>query len=308
MFICCRGVSHTPIVGSYAIRPYVIHHTSHRFNTSGEACAEAGEEAFDVGHDEFGAADELLAFLLGDGLVDDLGGLFGGDAAGLARVHLAVLAAVFLQRVDGDVGLHAAGGEDGDADAVFVVLRRHGLEEAVEGVLGRRVGAPQREPEESGDAGGHGKLSAALRDHLGQHGLGEDDRGVEVDVHHLADDGHVGLHSSAALTNASVVVEKVDVPVGVPGVLRELGKRIRLREVEGEIRHVLGTAFQTLFAHLFQQVGFQCRENQSRARFRKTECGLLADTGRGAGNPDDFVMILVFHYSILKLSNPTANR
>ena len=70
-----------------------------------------------MGHDEFGAADELLTFLLGDGVEDGAGGFLGGDAAGLARVHLAVLAAVFFQRVNGDVSLHPTRGEDSDADA-----------------------------------------------------------------------------------------------------------------------------------------------------------------------------------------------
>ena len=89
-----------------------------------------------MGHDEFTAAYEFLAFFLGDGFEDDSGGLLGGDAARLARVHLAVLPSVFFQGVDGDVGLHAPGSQDCYPYAVLVVLGSDGFEESVKGVFG----------------------------------------------------------------------------------------------------------------------------------------------------------------------------
>lgn len=170
-----------------------------------------------------------------------------------------------------------------------MVFGLKGLEESVEGVLGGGVGTAHGEAEASGYAGGDGDLSAALCDHTGKDALGEHDGGVEVDVHDLADDVDVGFDGGAALADACVVEEDVDVAEKLPCLAGEGVYAVEVAEVEGEGRGVCGSKDLALVGDLLQLMGIASCEDEGGAFLGEFVGGSLADAGRGSRNPDYFV-------------------
>ena len=129
---------------------------------------------------------------------------------GLRAVEGALGGAVAGQGVGRDPGADEPGADQGDTHAAVVDLGPERVEEAVEGVLGGGVAAPQRRADLPDQARDDDDPAAAAREHCGQQGLGQGDGAEVVDLHDPPVDGEGGLLGPRALADAAVVDQEVD--------------------------------------------------------------------------------------------------
>ena len=160
------------------------------------------------------------------------------------------------------------------------------LGERIESRLGRRIDGFARDAGATGDGRHEADRATFLLDHCGEQGVGEFDRGDQIDLDEPPDrvDGH--RRERPGMAEAGVVDQHVDPSEGIHRLVCE-PQAVRRR---GEVRD------QRPPADLAGDVGSACHvaavHQDPSARRSETDRGGAADSGRCAGDQHDSVVQL----------------
>ena len=129
-------------------------------------------------------------------------------------------------------------------------------------------------------------MSAARRDHVRQQQLGQPDRSEQIDVDDPVMHIGMGFERQAALADARIVDENIDLALPVSRFLDLCGQCV----IVGRFKRQDQAIGCKVFGHLLQCFRPSARQDDMRTRCGKGFCQCFADSGRCSGNPYDLVL------------------